>query len=1179
MRTASSVPSRRVSSHSRPPSLDAMDTVGSTVSTGLRDSVVRASYGGLRFVDTPEPSGASREGQPRLEVHGKGSGRSSGLGSGLGLGRNDDSPVTYEVSFGQGDSSRDEADSVGPGSAGGEVVLGDSEARGLSQKENPLFISDLTAGDGHNRHGVARRYSHTPSTGSSVLLAEELKEEVRMLRGLQREGEKAKEELIEALEVEKEKNEARNDTMMGLLEKKDVIIEEMSKERDQASAMIGTLESMLEDERKRGVESEAKVKELMDIRNTLKEELDAEKEGHEADVGYLEDQLMHIRMELDVEKATKEELESNMEEVAKAMDAAEEIIVEMEGQFADKTRGLESRCSALERFIAEKLGIESVENVLDLPSISRYGRASDACSEGGDNSDDGAPGVENRRSTMSTADAALLKANRALEEALIRNAVQTKKVRVPAGNAIEEVAVPLFIRDEKGLEEDTVETLREDVAQLSKALDVAQQVALQAEAELISVLNSQGEASRPADREQEEKWRDDALEKIVDLEESLRNSQTKTEVAEGKVKELEELLEAALGNKEAAEDEVLRDKKEVKDTFLQMQKEMHSLRADLYATQRSLSSREAVVASLQATQKFSLDISDWDSLDVDSIDPSSSPVEFLVKSLQEAAEMQTELLESLSEHAFEREQGRHALQAIERDLERVFGVLESSGLEETARGDFSSKEWGSFGRMIRSAERDEVEKLRSQVEKAVAIQQGQAEAFSVLAMKMRNKEADMKSKLHGYEETLRDHEEFFENLDAAIPAIKSGLAKVALAEQGEAEAEEILGSMSSRTDILELCIVASEKLMSVARSVPNATAASDRSSALERELSDLKGRYAEAKREAQRATDALEELKESLKSAPYTQLIENSPQRSVSMTSGAILGDDLLNFVTRFEEVLDESGRLEDRVRALDEENARLKAEKMTQDRDNFAIGEYELEIERNKAEIANLLDLNRRHEDHIHELQKELEVAHASMESSIKKQSLMSGRFNVDVENLKAIYDAQIDEMKQSATADRDHLVEMMDQAAGEASELNATLKDMEEKLLMLEKRCYSLEQEKMSLERERASFAKGHIRRTDAMSIDAALEQAKQERMERQRVEKRLEELLAKHHNSASTKDTSCSNDEKITSRLREAQMRIEDLDRRLKDSSADVNIKAKWDQDVKDLQDDVVNMVIRN
>jgi hypothetical protein len=656
---------------------------------------------------------------------------------------------------------------------------------------------------------VVKRRQSSQSAISQPRVVEDLKQEVQTMRDMQRQQEKQRDDLLGLLAQEREKNDARNSKTLGLLQKKDGVIDELSRQCDDASDRIAELENLLEEERENLLKAERRIEELVDLSVGLRDELKKHEEetqlmveAHQKEVHDLEEMCMRKNMDLDVEKESRKELESNMEDVAQAMDAAEEIMRDMEQRFENDVAILNKRCVILEHFIANKLGIDACEHVRHLPSLSQTTRELNSMTETNERDEDDK----------------LLKANKALEEALIRHAIKTKRIDMFIDGKNEEVAIPSFIRDEHGMKEETVETLKADVEHLSKAHQMAQQVALHAESELMAALDRESDlkeqlkqiqASR-GDSEKEESWRNDALDKIVDLEEICQDLETQLSASKAEVKRLESSLNDALRGQDEAEKIMKDSKTEMNRKFVGMHNEIQSLRAQVYTAQRKLSTREAKIASLSAVQKFSLDLTGWESIDIQNVDPISSPIEFLVRSLQEAAQMQTELLESLSEVSYVKDHGQEALAALEKDMERVLEVLRS---QEKDISEFKLETGTDFAESIRTSQLSEIEILRSQVERAVAIQHGQAEAYSMLISKCREKESSLKSSLQNSEAELRGYRELYENLETAAAAMTSSLAKVALVESGEELAKEILSRpCGSHQDILEVSILVADKL-------------------------------------------------------------------------------------------------------------------------------------------------------------------------------------------------------------------------------------------------------------------------------------------------------------------------------------------------------------------------------
>ena len=1005
--------------------------------------------------------------------------------------------------------------------------------------------------------------SSSPASYMDVMQATVMQEELQLLRD-------------RSATLEKELGRS-----LSLLAEKDDVVSSLAAENAQCRSALST---------------------LSEEHGRWMDEVESERARYAVLVGELEARLVDREASVEVERKAREELEGGMEEVAAAMDAAEEMLVAMERER-----------NGLAAWVGARLGMAAKE----VDAVMRAGGFREEPAAG-DNAEDDDTDEEDAYPSHASV---LMRANRALEDALVRKAVPVENVEVFVDERMERVAVPVFASREA-----------ETVARLRGELAVAREVALQAEAELMMVRGEKTgkegveEGSRGDDGKDDgslakeaDQWREDALEKIIDLEEALNVTNERLESAQAENQQLASLLETAISAKDAQAADQSTASKRSNETFVEMQKELQSLRAELYATQRSLSSKEAKVASLLATQQFSLDISDWDSfadVGIDGVDPSSAPVEFLVRSLQEAASMQAELLESLSEHAYERAEGRSALVQLERDLERVLAVLSApdNADKRYAVDDFAQdgRPRETFAQRLAGIERDEVETLRSQVEKSVAIQQGQAEAYSLLAKKTREKEAELKAKVKGYEAVLREHEAFFADLDTAVPAVRAGLAKVALAEEGEAAAAAILSRNGDRdcdhkSEILELSILVSDKLASIAHAMADGTLASASGNGRETESrytameAQYRAQLETAKAEARQATAALHELQHELRARSMAAMSPASVSKggvsrvTGNATSGAIIGDDLLGFVTRFEELLDESGRLEDRIRTLENENARLVAANGGNGGGGVDVESIADELAAAKAEIDALQTANRQQLEHIEALRQELDGTHASLESAIRKQTLQSDRHVEDLSQLKEIYERQISQLKIAAEADRTHLVGMVDRAADETTNLAETLAAAEHNLSRLETRLEDVEAEKQTLERERITFAKGHVRRTDAMNAEAALAQAKAERAKRVELERKLASVV-RHHNGLYEEEQDGSggddgddgddgatlDDETMKARLKDAQGRIDDLERRLVGDGiggANGSIKAKWgrrdDAALETLENDVVRL----
>lgn len=1124
-------------------------------------SVIRAPYG-MDFIEQDDDQEQGKA--PKLRVNTM------------------ESPETHDISYDEGTTAR--------------------QSVAVSQSiMNPMF-SNKTMQDG----SIGRRISITPR------VVDDLKEEIQTMRDMLRQQEEQRDELLAVMAQERASNDARHAKTLGLLQKKDVVIDELSHQCDEASERIYDLELLLEEERRRRVDTENTMETLIKKEETLMQDLKDKDEEHRTIVAEYQNQIRGMEenitrkeSELDAEKQARLDIESNMDDVAQAMDAAEEIMNDMEVRFEKEKRILENRCKNLELFIGEKLGIDVLKHVQYLPSLVQPEDTGDQNGE-----DHG--------------DTKLVKANKALEDALIKHAIETKRIGVAIGNGVHDIAIPSFMKDRE-IEEDSVETLRLELEQVSKAHQLAQKVALHAESELMAALDRESELQQELqnreegmNKQEEEQWREDALDKLVDLEDTCHQLE---EALALKVEEIEKLhldVREARDSKANAEEAWRIKEKDMNKTFVDLHDEIQSLRAELYTSRQNASCQEARVASLQAVQKFTMDLSELESLDFEQVDPSSEPIEFLVKSLQEATKMQTELLESLSKVSYLNEHGHEELQAMQLEVERLKKMLSKDEQDDQVPRV-------TLVNRIHSSQQEEIESLRSQLRRAVAIQQGQSEAFSEMAEKFRRREGELKASILDAKQALGHNDDFMSNLETAVAAIKSGMAKLALVEHGEDAANEILSSEVSPQSIFELSIVLSNKLTELAQAMseeklPTNTAAfnAKKLKHLEEKYNIIVSAYEAAKMEAKQATLALEQWKSSTHGgAPHA-----SPHASISMaTSGPILGDtsNILNLVNKFEEVLDESARQENKIQELELRKSQwaaaswnaLVAKKLILSKTH----EMSLKF---RHDIQMLEEANTKHQKENEELKSELEVAHASLESAIRKHDLLKERFQEEMDQTKEIFQEQIRNLKKDLhdqdTLSADQIQDMIDNAAIQAEdqcafEYQGKIDTMEEEITKLQTRCQELQAEKDKVEENFKRFQevknasielleqrlnivgshttpKGQVKRKDALSriedacnsdaANAALQQAKFEKLTREKLEQEMQRMIQAHQQMT---DENIPAKYQFKTALAEADARIEALDKRLlleNTGKADTErIKADWYSDARKVEDGIVQM----
>ena len=782
----------------------------------------------------------------------------------------EESPVTHDVSKDTVDVRRSYGSVGGGASASGNVALGGgkdaaaavSDAAGEGSRKDDANAQDGWDGRHGYSHGdasrrrVERKLSTTPSHAASYsnsttykasangvqrkrsdVLKQSLRDAMKELQnsvaeaaGSHKRGgvgeevaqpDEGESELVQLMTIEKEQQEIRSAKTIALLQSKDAMIDELSY---QYESMVGQM-----DELKKGLDSaEARSDQAEQKRRSAEAEakeltsriLDMER-AHEKQVGALKEKIVEMQLELEAQGEGREEIE----EIASALDAAEEIIKDMESKYAKDMDAMEAKCSRLAEFIAGKLKME-VDDVYGLPSVR------------------GVEGIDVEKN------ADLLAANKALEEALIKSGQEIRHVTVNSlghGGSFN-VAVPATYEDEKGLglvEDESIDSLRSEVEHLRQAHDIAHQVALRAEGQLLEALDRESElkeqlaaalaqspggatpdnvpdfgtasdtSNKPshvptrideAPNAEEAKWREDAMNKILDLEDECESLQKKLEKSSEEADALKETAHTAQHEKS----EALKKAEENTTTIVQMHGEIQELRSELYSVERQLCSKEAEIASMEAAHKLSSQMmhgyKEKEDTTQERIDPISKPIELLALSLKEAAEMQTELLASLGELSYINNHSQEIIECMQRDMDRLRRAVignNASFIEETK---------SNMVTQFREAKKSELDLLRADAEKSLAIQQGQASAFASLAAKSRTREAEMKETVEEALLALNENKELICGLKTAVGAIKSSLAQVVLVEEDEDAANQLLSAPANPSDILDLSITVSEKL-------------------------------------------------------------------------------------------------------------------------------------------------------------------------------------------------------------------------------------------------------------------------------------------------------------------------------------------------------------------------------
>eukprot|EP00890_Picochlorum_soloecismus_P001749 jgi/Picsp_1/2575/NSC_00806-R1_---NA--- len=1159
------------------------------------------------------------------------------------------SPETHNVSFSAetsgGWNSKNEMDRVGRKSTGKT----NASSRVDIRRDTSSF-----GGFGASVDGKSVKTEGSMSEVNAKARLREAMKELQVLREMTADANN-KTELISLLSKEKAHHEMRNAKTLALLQSKDGVIEDLSDQLEGAMSRVAELEQEL-------VQTNAHVKSVEDMINEVEEEKkNLETKMEEMNAAIEEEKRRHAReveewrlkvaakdVELEESEEARQTLESHMEEVASALDAAEEIMQDMENKRAKDVEQLQNKCAAMDAFIADKLGIKE-DAVEHLPSITEFQSKEE------DMSDSNKP--ENR----------LVKANRALEKVLLEHAIGTKRIGVSLGNGGDEgVAIPSSFKDEVEIEEESMDSLKEELNHMRHAYQMAQQVALQAESQLMAALDREEDLKSALERAreienrqnvddderetQEEAWRQDAMNKILDLEDECEDLRNKLGASEDRAQEFAASLDANTVEKSNVIKITETKLRMAKDTVLSMHDEIQSLREEAYNAKRELSSKEAQIASMEAAWKISVDMaSNLARLQDSDVDPTSRPIEYLAESLKEAAQIQSELLASLGEVSHLNEHSEVILETMQKDMDRLRALLADEDVSTPA-----SMEKSMFDR-IAIDRQSEIRVLQSQLEKSLAIQHGQSKAYATLASNAREKEAELRETLEHALQSLRENKEFVDNIAMVVAALKSSLARIVLVEKGEKAANDLLNTPNDPYDILELSVTVSNRLNEVAQSLALEKVSQRVSGGLstgksnpaemgrmkmnDRDVSKLNedyrallSAYEAAKSEADHAKAALQELKQYQVSNSASKIstpsgLKGSLISSLSSpTSSLEEKDGMLQFVDQFESVLDEVKRqdkiikdLKDKISDRSTQNWSVLVAKASLKKQ---VGDAWKEA---KSDMAEMRRKNMEHLERIRDLEQDISLATDARDSSSRRYELVKARYDQEIENIKEIYEAQLSALKSSSESEGLEVERRVEEAMYNASsdaerrcreEYEEHMASLHQEIDSWQEQCQTLRHEKDVLEQEFEKFKKvkdasidlleqrlnvsrksslsGIIDRKDALTtisnvcrddaVRAAVQEAQLERLERQKLEQEMQELIETHskgfENIPSNRVTSQRDKKKDfqdpLTRAEEKIRHLENLLQGAEDSTDKEEIK-RWQQEANQLQNEIVSLAL--
>lgn len=946
---------------------------------------------------------------------------------------------------------------------------------------------------------ITKSMHNRDSTVKSRL--KEAMKELQMMREMTSDS-REKTELLSLLSREKEQQEFRNSRTAALLQSKDATIEDLSERYEQALGDIESLKHELEasrqTEKKHGNELIEVQTALEEMQNNLEEkdrQIDEIRSNHRQE---LEDMTKTME-KLEEEKRL---LEGEMDTAAEALDAAEEIMYDLETSYKNDIARMEGTISRLRRFIGDTLNIPD-DVVRHLPSLEDHQNGEDTAKNG--------------------SDIGLLKANRALEKALIEHAIHTKRIPLPAGSHKEQIAIPSCLNDEAALEEESIDSLKKEVEHLRHAHDIAHQVALHAEGQLMAALDREHdlkeaikemqEQKSSAEDKEEQQWREDAMNKILDLQDECKELQRLLSKSEDEMSRLRKTLAESEGEKSRFLAEVKSQSKTFKAHILAMHEETQRLRSKVYELERKLSSREARIAALETTHKFMIDMERSGPSKLADCDPSSRPVEYLVLALKEAAEIQTDLLSNLGELSYVCEHNDEVIEMMENDMKKL-----KIALSEDENNSDPDATFQNLVPSIRSKDPKftEFEALRSKMERSLAIQIGQAEAYSGLAATMRERDAELHLALDQAMHSLQENNEFVGQISTAVSALKSGLASILLAHNNEDEAQVLLSRDSNPFDIIELSVVVSEKLKvydlifekidyyitqgiflfiftsvhllyliqeharllatSTSEDFKRQEADSNAFKELQENYTALLSAYESAKSECRHAKSALDFMKRSYQvssvATPPAQTPEVRSQDHVFTTTqdtNASRNSRILHFIDQFEQILDETAHQQEKIKLLEEQLACASNNAWSKLVGKYMLRQKTVEVWKEcKTEIETLESQNAFLQTQVNALEGQLADLEGVLEVNNKQTEISRERHDQELRRIKEIYESQISTLKHISESERSSLrldVDVaMEKAAEETRQMcwmetRSELQGLQEEVGRLQSKCRQLE------------------------------------------------------------------------------------------------------------------------
>lgn len=668
------------------------------------------------------------------------------------------------------------------------------------------------------------------------------------------------------LQNERAQHETRNARALALLRSKDDALEAAAARCAGAEAEAADLRSKLQSTTRQLDAAKVRVQELADQNSSLR------KKAAEAEAQH-ETQLTAAMRELEVARRDAEEgkaAQAELVEIRGAYEGSEERVDTLTAALKAADEIMEDMQQALQRREAEqaqaKQEIETLEGYVgSLLGVAMHSDTAAALAAALQEA--AAPGHSAAHCRQ------LEQSNEALKRALVQANLRLVGIDPSAHSTTEtllsEVAKqgtptpseplaldPSTIDDVVRLTSEIV-TLRSELAkvkaraaQLESVHGVAQGAALHAEVELQAALDREREVKQQKDAaegklERAERraavaaaelasLRLEMEESVASLTEALSCEKEKAAGSEARIVELTTTCQQLSENLAAHEAEVEKARQDVaastaasadvkeaaasrvaavlrqcgslKEQMLAAQEENDELKSLVADYERKAAFHSAKTAAQEAAASMMVRMKGSPSQSKDG--SPLPPLEELVQQLRQAAIVQAELHEELKAAELVIAANEKAMAGMQGSIHRLRAALKA----DPDHGSEPEQEEAAMNHAARDVDASTKAKLREQLARTLAAQEGQASAFAALAIELQERERDMLAQLEdkeGAEEARLQAEAL---CVAAVGAMHGALAQVALAEGDDDAAEGLLRAEVDPADLAHVTAAIAAKV-------------------------------------------------------------------------------------------------------------------------------------------------------------------------------------------------------------------------------------------------------------------------------------------------------------------------------------------------------------------------------